>query len=260
MSFMSWLADRLILCPTTYPIDVEAMQRRLINTENGKVEAWVASCPSNGETACDLSLVKFPGTSGRAERGGIHPAELFDMKTMVWTINPHGYGGSEGQASIKKFPEMANSVLDHVKEVADHDQMIVYGNSLGCITALYCAARFDVKGLIIRNPPPLQEMIRTRPRYCAWNFGFSKFIADQVPEELDAIKNASLCSVPCFLVQSAEDRIVPVSYQDQICEAYNGPIEKFVIPGAGHDDIIEDQQHQEYIGALRRFIDRAMNS
>ena len=255
MNFISRIADRLILCPTTEPIDPEGKRREWIETAFGKIEAWIGTYPAEAAPReLELTVLKFPGTGGRAERAGVHPVEIWNRKAEIWTINPHGYGASTGPASVKKFPNLIESVANHLRAPKANRKLIVTGNSLGCVSALYFAKNFKVNGLLLRNPPPVREMIRTRPRYSAWNFGFSRFIADQVPEELDAISNASQCKAACLLIQSGRDRVVPVSYQDKICDAYRGPIEKFVIQGADHHEQVKEPQQQQYFDALNRFI------
>ena len=256
MSLLSRIADRIILCPSTQPIDAQGKRREWIPTEFGRIEAWVGRYPDDGGADFDLTILKFPGTGGRAERAGVHPAEVWGLRTEVWTINPHGYGGSIGPASMNKFPAMIGAVAKHLLRDGGGRPMVVIGNSLGCISALRFAEQFEPNGLVLRNPPPVRNMIRTRPRYSAWNFGMSKIIADEVPVELDAISNAALCSPPCLLIQSARDRVVPVEYQNRIFNAYNGPIEKFVIEGADHHELVSEAQQQDYVDALRNFKDQ----
>ena len=260
MSLLSWLADRLILCPTTQPIDSDGKRREWIETEFGRIEAWVGSYPDHVDSDFELTIVKFPGNGGRAERAGVHPAEIWRKRSEVWTINPHGYGGSEGVASLKKFPAMVAAAAQHIGAKTGDRPMIASGNSLGCISALYLARHYRVNGLLLRNPPPLRNMIRTRPRYAAWNFGMSRIIADEVPEGLDAIENAANCSVNCLLIQSAEDTVVPVEYQDRVYHAYRGPIEKFVIEGAEHHEMIEERQQDDYCTTLCRFVEDVLGN
>ena len=76
-------------------IDPEDRQRRWIDTESGGVEAWTVRTADRDRSKVDLLAIKFPGTGGRAERGGPHPFELWrDLNVEIWTINHAGYGGS----------------------------------------------------------------------------------------------------------------------------------------------------------------------
>ena len=249
MSIFSWLADRLILCPTTDAIDPAGKRQIWVDSAHGRIEIWVGAWPDPPNPA-NMSIIKFPGTAGRAERAGVHPAEVLDgFRSEIHSVNPHGYGGSDGPASIKKFPEMARSIYRHVKTSARERKILVVGNSLGCVSALFVAANFDVDGLILRNPPPLKHMISFRPRYSAWNFGWSSLIADEVPDELNGIDNAAKSTCPMLMVQSSEDRVVPVEYQDLIFDSYRGSAMKFVSFGTDHHEPVTAQQQQEYLEA-----------
>ena len=251
MSFLSRLADRLILCPSTHPIDPEGKRREVVTSGPGKVECWVGAYPQ-AATEFDLVVIKFPGTGGRAERARIHPAEVWpDLRTEVWTVNQKGYGGSDGPASIQNFVDTSLSVFDHVVNARKGVHVVAMGNSLGCISALHLAARRDVVGIMLRNPPALQQMICTRPRYAAWNFGLSRWIAAQVPDELDSVANAARCTAPCLFVQSELDRVVPVEYQNQIIAAYSASKRVFSIAGADHHELVTEHQQEEYLDALK---------
>ena len=251
MPFLSWLADRLILCPSTNPLDPDGKRRELIATSDGDIESWIGQFP-NHASEFDVVVVKFPGTGGRAERSGVHPTEIWaEFNCEIWSVNPKGYGGSSGPASIKYFPNTAESVIEHVFAKRPGVPVVVIGNSLGCVSALFVAALGGVSAVMLRNPPPLHQMIRSRPRYAGWNFGMSRMIAAQVPNDLDAIKNASGCTAPCLFIQSEQDRVVPTNYQDLIISAYSGPKRVFSIYGADHHELVEEPQQQEYFEAVR---------
>jgi len=232
MSLLSNLADRLILCPSTDFIDAEDRERKWIETETGKVEAWTVRTPAaNADT---------------------HPAENLwaDFETETWTINHRGYGGSSSPASLKNFTETCDAVWDAaVKQFPDR-KILLYGNSLGCISALYLAAKNGAAGVFLRNPPALAQMIATRPRYCWWSFGLSKLVANQVPDQLDSVANAALCQTPCLFVCSELDTVVPPKYQDMVIASFAGPHQKFVVKGANHADRIPDHQQEEFLSAI----------
>lgn len=259
MSLLSKLADRLILCPSTEPIDPEDRQRFLIATPNGQVEVWFLTCGSrfqsdvteNGTPGRNLIVLKFPGTAGRAERSGVHPAEAWPtINAEIWTVNQLGYGGSDQPATIASFPATAAAICEFLAKRYPRHSMLVVGNSLGCLPALFLAANFKITGLYLRNPPPIAQMIRSRPRYSWWNFGLSGWIAAEVPSELDTIANAAKSDVPCLFVQSELDQLVPCRYQNLIIGQYSGPKRLFQIAGGDHHDRVSEAQQSDYFDAL----------
>lgn len=263
MSLLSKLANRMILCPSTDPIDPGENRREVIHSKNGvEIEAYVSTWGEfdSPELADNekLLVLKFPGTGGRAERATVHPCELMSHEdgtsqfraAQVWTLNHRGYGQSTGPAALQNFVSTINHFWECIADQFPNEKKLVTGNSLGCISALYAARHKNVDAILLRNPPPLARLISDRPRYNAWNFGMGKFIADQVPKELDALGNASMSDCPALLVTSERDRVVPFKYQMEIMEVYLGSIRQFIIEGADHHHRIPERQEAEYLAAI----------
>jgi pimeloyl-ACP methyl ester carboxylesterase len=192
----SRLADRLILCPTRGPLDTEGKIRREVEFAGGALELWNPHGRELAPGAADLYILKFGGTASRAERATPHPAEAWeDLNSEVWAVNPPGYGGSPGGATLRLLAAAAEAAYLHLRGRALQRPILVTGNSLGTAYALYVAAKHRVDGLILRNPPPLRQMIVGR--YGWWN-GFlgAMLIAAQTPRELDSIANAAYAERP----------------------------------------------------------------
>ncbi|MDA8563466.1 alpha/beta hydrolase [Mariniblastus sp.] len=251
--FLANLADRMVLRPSTDPIDPEDRQRVLMPFAGGHLEAWTNEVHQHSNSPKLLAL-KFPGTGGRAERAGPHPCELWpEFSSTIWTINAAGYGGSNGSASLATMPAQAEAVFSFVrKELPDH-KILLTGNSLGCISALYLAARHDVAGVFVRNPPPLQQLIAGRLKYNWWNFGMARFVAAQVPSELDSIANAARCTCPAFFLRSEKDTVVPAAFQRRIIDAYAGDLQEFIILGAEHDEFVAEKDFDAYQEEMMTF-------
>ncbi len=251
------IADKLILQPTRDPIDTEDRQRHWIDTETGGVEAWAVRTETGDRSDIDLLAIKFPGTGGRAERGGPHPFELWpELNAEVWTINHAGYGGSAGNASMQNLAGTCDHVWTHVTDIHPEIPIVLIGNSLGCLSALYLSARRPAAGLFLRNPVPIHQMISTRPRYNWWNFGMARLLANQIPAELDAVKNARDSNCPLLMVRSERDRVVPEKYQLQILESYAGQKTQFVIVGADHHHGIDESQYVDYRETLNKTLEK----
>ncbi|MFN9540228.1 MAG: alpha/beta hydrolase [Planctomycetota bacterium] len=285
MSLFSRLADRLILCPTTEAIDPEDRVRELLHGEDWQCELWGKRWEPNWQgleqrrgaadpqadvlaTAVDQArlrlaerlartspqewaVLKFPGTGGRAERAGPHPLELWpNASGEVWAVNPPGYGTSGGTAAVRFMPQVAAASWEFVRRRHPQLPTLLVGNSLGGTSALHLAARHEVSALFLRNPPPIHQMIRRRPRYNWWSLGAARWVAAEFPASFDAVANAARCRAPALFVQSERDRLVPVSYQQEIIEAYAGPKRVFVISGADHHESLPDDQLPAYLEAL----------
>ena len=276
MSLLSKLADRLVLQPSTDPIDTDDRERHAFDVSGREVEAWVVLSPCNvryrsgasgwsdvaeSAVAKRVVAIKFPGAGGRAERGGPHPFEVWnDVEAEIWTINHAGYGGSTGPATLGNFAATCDAVYQSITSKSSDAKIVVVGNSLGCVSALYVASRFDVDGLFLRNPVPLQQMISRRPRYNRWSFGMAKYLARSIPGALDAVANPAKCSAPAFFVQSEMDRVVPPEYQDLIFDAFAGPKKKFVLNGVDHHESVPEDQANEYVESLGWLRDKVVGT
>lgn len=231
------LADKLILQPTRDPIAADRKTCKQIAFDGGHIEVWLERhAPhevADSTAVPDLFVLKFPGTGGRAERGTLHPADVWnDLCSEVWTVNPPGYGGSSGDATLQSLPESAQTVFEHLRDLAAGRPIVVTGNSLGNISALHVAANFPVGALLLRNPPPLRELIIGKHGW--WSLGLARFVARQVPPDLCSIRNAAAARCPALFIVSGKDRVVPPRYQQMVIDAHLGENRVLVLPAADH--------------------------
>jgi pimeloyl-ACP methyl ester carboxylesterase len=255
------LADRLILKPSTYPIPTDDKARRVVRWDGEEIEVWTqrvgaTSRGSDGET--DVFVLKFPGTAGRAERATEHPAECWeDCRTELWTVNPLGYGGSTGRASLRQVAPTARAVWTQLNRHAGGRPILVTGNSLGSLSALYLAAHFDVDGVLLRNPPPLRQLIVGRHGW--WTLGVGAWaLARQVPDELCAIRNAAAATAPALFLMSGKDRLVHPRYQRRIMDKYAGEHRVLVLSDADHASPLDEGQQRQYGQRLQWLRQRAL--
>ncbi len=235
MSFISWLADRILLQPTRHRLHAPQSRPLLFSYGNGQLEVWVHRVGPDVLKAPDLYLLEFPGTASRAEHSTDFIEDCWSQRCVeIWSVNPPGYGSSSGTASLKKLPAMAERALQEVRKVAGDTPVIAAGGSLGSVSALYLAAYHQVEGVMVQNAPALRELILAQSGW--WHFKWlTRMIADQIPRELDSISNAQRATAPVIFVTAQQDRIVPAHNQRQIIESYNGSLKQLSMPDADHD-------------------------
>jgi len=238
------LLDRFVLRPSRHPLDPAPGERVLIRS-NGAIDEYFQQRPACGGVPSDhpdppeLLVIKFPGTSGRAERASAWPSGFLPgVDTLVCTWNAPGYGRSSGRASLSVIPRRA---VGFAARLIDHHQssgrpIWLVANSLGCATAAYLAScgRFHVDGLILRNPPPLIETVKQVAR--RYPFGhLTDAIAESLPPEMDLSLTAPKVTVPTVLLQSEHDQLVPPILQRGVFEALAGRKQLVILKGIGHD-------------------------
>lgn len=202
----------------------------------GSLEIWIHRVGLQVRAEPDLFMLKFPGTASRAE----DPTDSYgnwwpERSIEIWAVNPPGYGGSAGRASLRHIPAMSQLALEALHSAADGTAVVVLGESIGCVSALYLAARHPVDALLLRDPPPLRETIRARHQAGILRRA-AALLAEQVPEELDAIDNAIQSDAPAVMVLSQRDRVVPFELQRRVANAYRGPKQHVVLTNAGHGE------------------------
>lgn len=256
------LADRLVLCPTRDVIDAGCQTRHMICRDGLQIECFVhrtgggltGDRPEHGggnvtdEAALpELLVIKLPGTAGRGERSTPQPADLLPhWRGEVWTWNPPGYGRSTGRLSLASIPTAAAIFYDDVigRRCGPETRVWIVGNSLGCATALHLASQRQPHGLILRNPPPLTEVIphvaaRRRPRWVS--APLARLIAAGVPDEMNALLTAPRAHGAALFLQSEADALIPPSLQTLVRQVYAGPQRLIRLDGLNHHQPLEER-------------------
>jgi pimeloyl-ACP methyl ester carboxylesterase len=203
--------------------------------------------------------IKFVGNAARAECTLPQPANLWkDTYSEVWAINPFGYGGSSGQPTLQRFPEMVDAVYDCVRRQFPGFKLVVFGNSIGSLSAMRMAAKYPVDGVFIRNPVPIHQLISQRPMYAIPSLGLSSVVAMQIPRSLNTVKNAKLVNAPTLFLTCANDTLVLPRFQAKVMNAFAGEKRAFEIPG-DHNDCIPDAMQKDFREAANWLLERVLS-
>lgn len=266
------VADRVVLFPSTGPADAMGARRHEVPFEGGVLEIWIARSPGaarpEGPT---LYVLSFEGNASRAEWAAAPDAHLWGKHAVeVWSVNYPGYGGSTGPARLKRLPPAALAAYDALaveaarRPILDaaagrpiieaagrpiieaaRRPIIVNGSSIGSTLALYVASRRPVAGALLRNPPPLRELILS-PRQGWWNLWVGSWIvAWKIPREMNSLLNAPRVTAPGAFVLSTADEVVPPRLQERIVEAYAGEKTRILLPGASHNAAFDGSRRAE---------------
>ncbi len=228
-------ADRLLLYPSTRPIDPDGATRHLLPYGDGRLELFAARSPGCATTRPAVVDLELVGNGSRAEWAAAAAAKRWGPRPVeVWALNWPGYGTSTGPARLTAIAPAALFAYDAIVARAAGRPVILFCHSLGTAAALYVAARRPVAGLILLNPPPLRRLIVGH--YGWWNLWLAAVpVAWQVPADLDSLANGRRVTAPAVFISSGQDTVVPPAYQGLVFDAYAGPKRRLVEPAAGHD-------------------------
>jgi pimeloyl-ACP methyl ester carboxylesterase len=240
--------DRLILFPSTGREDALGATAKNVPFAGGKLQLWTSRSPGSGAPVA--YVLHLGGNASRAEwcaapvalDYGQHPVE-------VWALNYPGYGASEGQARLAQLGPAALAAFDAMAAEAQGRPILLHAESLGTAVALHLATQRPVAGLVLVNPPPLQNMIMER--FGWWNaWLLAGPIAWNVPSELNSLLSAPTVKRPAVFVLAQHDEVVPPKYQQRVVDAYGGPRQTVQTSG-GHNDGVDGAATAN----LRRAID-----
>lgn len=262
-SFRRHLLDRMVLRPSQHPIHAPNLKRMRLPCEPDTIECFVQQSHDESKQP-ELLVLKFPGTAGRAERSTAFPTAMLDsIPNAVWTWNPPGYGGSSGHASLSTMARAASAFWTTVTEKYAGPETSIWlcGNSLGCVSVLHIAATHTPNpkrtGLILRNPPPLRQVIKRAAKSYP-HFGLINPVIADLCDSMDTMKTAGKVSLPAVVLQSEFDTLVPVHFQDEMLEKYSGPVRKVLMEGLDHDGLTTEH-HETQIGESVRWLWKQTN-
>jgi pimeloyl-ACP methyl ester carboxylesterase len=222
-------ANTVLLWPPSGPLDADGAQRRTARDGDANVEIWTV--PVEHPRAY---VLRFSGNGALAQWELAGEASQLEGVEM-WGVNYRGYGGSDGPATLRGVASSSLAAYDALAAEAHGKPIYVFGTSLGATAALHVAARRDVKGVLLVNPPPLRRLVLER--FGWWNlFLVAGPTALGIPTDLDSEDNARKSNAPAVFVTSVDDAVVPLQYQGRVIGAYKGPHTVIQIPSAGHND------------------------
>lgn len=232
--------DRLVLFPTTGPINAGRAERKAIAFERGELEIWMAASTAaldNGRT--DAYVLRFYGNADRAERWVAAEAEMWGNRAVeVWGVNYPGFGGSTGPARLSRIGPGALAAFDSLKSLAGERPIVVFGASLGTTAALHIAAQRPIARAILHNPPAVRQMIMGQ--FGWWNaWLLAAPLAAKVPPELDSVANAKSSRGRALFLLAENDEVVSPKYQALVVNAYAGEKRVITLRGANHNSPLD---------------------
>ena len=167
----------------------------------------------------------------------------------VLALDYRGYGASEGTPTIAGMQLDIDAAMRHLlaHEGVDPNRIVILGQSLGGSLAIYYAAhsayRANIRAVVIDSAFfDYRQIAREKlaSSYITWPFQWLPWLTvDDDYSPADSV--AAISPLPLLLIQGDQDAVVPLHHSQQLYERAKEPKERWVVPGAGHIQSLENE-------------------
>ena len=195
--------------------------------EGGALIGWWS--PPAAETA--PVIIMFHG-NGSAVYSGSDIVQTFQAQGYgVFVVAYPGYPGRDGKPSQDSLVNAAVQARSYVQaQGVSPPRIIYYGTSLGAGIASQLAATRPPALLILEAP---FESARARAQNMFPMFPSGALVKDQFRSDI-ALSNID---APLLWLHGTADRVIPIDEGRALYNGYDGPKEKAVFTGGGHNNI-----------------------
>ena len=252
--FMYFAQDKLIYRPDITDFeDCEAVTKlgaEIRQTDDLRFYEYRPKNPS-------AKLIYFHGRSRSAcARAAILANLIQANENITIIVNEYpGYarGGKSGNQAFPGYESLIKNAENIYKHVYDPKlPVIIYGESLGSLFALYLASRYTIHGLILHAPmPSLAEAAQYQKPYIP--------VRLLLKHDYPAAEWARKTNAPTLVLHGTEDKEIPIAQGRKLYDALNGPKEFVEIPEGAHGTL--PFTHTEiYWPKVKEFLSRALGS
>ncbi len=229
---LSYWANRSVYFPSKYPDGFWGEQSRLaaadvwLNTADGvRIHAWQVS------QAGDLVTLFFHGNAGNLTYREPHSREITSAGSSILMLDYRGYGKSSGRPTEHGLYADADAAYDYLlKGGYRPGQIVIHGESLGSAVAVDLASRRPCAGVVLEAPfTSARDVARV----------VLPVVGPMVIWGFNSREKIGRVHAPILFIQGERDEIIPLRLGQALYSAAREPKSFWVMPGAGHNDIVE---------------------
>ena len=190
-------------------------------------------------------LVLYFGGNAEEVSWQIHDAEALAPRSIA-AFNYRGYGLSEGRPSETALAADALAIYDRLvaRDDVDPHRIVVHGRSLGSGVAVQLAASRRVRAVVLVSPfDSLRSLARKQYPFVP--------VSVLLKHPFDSLARAPAIEAPLLVIVGERDRLIPPEYSRRLYDAWAGPKQWTLVPGADHNDI---HTRPGYRPAIREFL------
>ena len=225
---------------------VEALQVNFPSKNGKKIHAWYMKVPEAKTTylishgnAGNLTY-RYPLVSALLSTGG-----------SVFIYDYQGYGLSEGESDETSIIDDGISAYDFMvsKLKIPKDQIIAYGESLGCAVTTKIVEKRPLKAVILQSP--FATLIGAAKDKIHWTKVYPDWMFSQ--KHLDNVTAYKKKHPPLLLIHGASDWILSPNYSRQIYKEAVEPKDMLILPELGHNNLYVQKDNRLVIDKISEF-------
>lgn len=200
------------------------------NSDGGTLYGWYFAKPNSKYTVL-LSHGNGGNVSYRRDTVGV----LLNANASVMIYDYRGYGLSDGLPSADGICADAVSAYDYLtnQRKVPKDQMVLYGESLGCAVTTYLSTQRKSAGIIMQSGFASLGRIATEIFPLLWLYP-GPLLANPPLDSLSILKKHH---PPLLIVHGHKDQVVPFDHAKALFKAATEPKRFLELPICGHNDI-----------------------
>lgn len=246
IAMLYYLASRAVYYPSRYPEGDWDAQKLVgasdawIQTSDGvKIHGWWVQ-----REGSPLVTLFLHGNAGNIADRAPRIQEIVAAGSSVLMLDYRGYGKSSGRPTERGLYRDSEAGFIHLLGKGYRaEQIILHGESLGTAVAIDQASRRPCAALILEAPfTSASDVAGT----------VVPFLGPLLVRSFNSLPKIPWIRVPKLFMQGDRDEVVPLRLGQELFAAAQGPKTFWIIPGAGHNDILETAG-VEYRHRLRTF-------
>ena len=228
-----YFANRAIYYPIKYPQGEWDAQRVVgasdawIETSDGlKIHGWWVQ-----REGSRLATLFLHGNAGNISYRAPHIQEIVAAGSSILMLDYRGYGKSNGTPSEQGlYRDSEAGFIYLLGKGYRAEQIIIHGESLGSAVAIDLASRRPSAGLILEAPFTSASAVAGT---------VLPFVGPLLIRSYNSLPKMPWIRVPKLFLQGDRDQVVPLRLGQELFAAAQGSKIFWVIPGAGHNDILD---------------------
>lgn len=252
IGLLYYLANRAVYYPSKYPRGYWDAQRLIgacdawIETSDGvKIHGWWAQ-----RQGSPLVTLFLHGNAGNITHRAPRIQEIVAAGSSVLMLDYRGYGKSGGRPTEQGLYRDGEAGFAYLLGKGYRaDQIILHGESLGTAVAIDLATRRPCAALILEAPFTSAGDVAAT---------VAPFIGPLLVRGFNSLPKIRRIRVAELFMQGDRDDVVPLRLGRQLFAAAQGPKTFWLIPAAGHNDILETAG-AEYRHRLRAFYETLLH-